>query len=115
MQLPYDLTAALAVTDAARDARLVLLLERERAAPAPDGVLWWCSFADADGFRGVAVVAAPGAVHAIRRTHELGINPGGEVAVVPVLARGVPESHRDRLLDARGTAELNAYAAGELS
>lgn len=42
--------------------------------------LWWLSFADADGFRGVVIVRAHGLISAVRLTHQLGVNPGGEVA-----------------------------------
>jgi hypothetical protein len=55
--------------------------------------LWWLSFVDPDlgippeeqvpggpSFLGVAIVEAAGAIGAVRRAHELKINPGGEVA-----------------------------------
>lgn len=44
---------------------------------------WWLSFATDDGPRGVAIVAGEDIDQAVRRSHELGINPGGEVAGVP--------------------------------
>lgn len=46
---------------------------------------WWLSFADSERpegsqFLGVCIVQAKGITSAIRLTHTLGINPGGEVA-----------------------------------
>lgn len=97
------------------DARLGEILLAELRSPVPDTVLWWCSFAGTDRHLGVAVVAAPGVVHAVRRTHELGINPGGEVGVVPIPARGIPEAYRDRLLTRAEARELDRLAASRLA
>ena len=46
---------------------------------------WWLSFCHADKpkgeqFVGACLVNARGFAHAVRRTRDLGINPGGEVA-----------------------------------
>ncbi len=41
--------------------------------------LWYLSFAGDEGWRGAAYVEASSLEHAIRRAHELGCNPGGEV------------------------------------
>lgn len=40
---------------------------------------WWLSFADDDGFRGVALVDAEDFPSAHLRASILGLNPGGEV------------------------------------
>lgn len=47
--------------------------------------LWWLSFADptkpeGSQFLGVAIVEALGPAHAMKKTKDIGINPGGEVA-----------------------------------
>lgn len=46
---------------------------------AHDLGMWWLSFADASGFKGVVIVEAYGFTDALRRSHDAGINPGGEV------------------------------------
>jgi hypothetical protein len=50
---------------------------------------WWLSFVDTDRpegarFLGVAIVQAYGVTTAAMLTHDMGINPGGEVAAVPI-------------------------------
>jgi hypothetical protein len=61
--------------------------------------LWWLSFSNADGPLGVAVVQAPGVLEAVVRSHELGINPGGEVAFFgPLPDSAIGPEWRDRLL-----------------
>ena len=80
---------------------------------------WWLSFCDPERpegkqFLGVAIVTAEvedvfdaltyaGEREiglAIRRTHDLGINPGGEVSGILIPPEHVPdERYRDRLLD----------------
>jgi len=59
---------------------------------------WYLSFADKE-FRGVVVVEAHGIVSAVMRTHELGINPGGEALgmALPPGEEPAPE-FRDKLL-----------------
>jgi len=85
--------------------RLAELLLAERGKP---GRLWWLSFCDPDKprgqqFLGVAIVEAPGPVHAQCSTWALGINPGGEVMTYQ--AGDVPVEYRHRLLS---RAELKA-------
>lgn len=41
--------------------------------------LWWLSFAGEEGFRGVIITRAFEFLDAVRKTHVLGINPGGQV------------------------------------
>jgi hypothetical protein len=61
---------------------------------------WWLSFADDDGFRGVCIVEAMDMIAAVKLTHALGINPGGEVrgAPFPDRAGPPPERFRARIL-----------------
>lgn len=83
------------------------------------GRLWWLSFVDPTlvppvdeqvpggrSFLGVAVVHAIGPAHAVRRSYELGANPGGEVQIFPVPDGYVPVSYRNRLLNRRDLADL---------
>jgi len=60
---------------------------------------FYLSFAVDDRFYGAAIVEAPGEAHAIQRTHQLGINPGGEVAIFAVPdGAPLPEAAKNRLL-----------------
>lgn len=75
---------------------------------------YWLSFVDPDlsapideqvpgggGFLGVAIVEADDPIEAVRRAHQLGINPGGQVAIYGPAPDGVyPESAMNRLLTA---------------
>jgi len=71
--------------------------------PEPADPLWWLSFCDTgspqgDQFLGAVIVQAPTLPAAVTRSHVLGVNPGGQVAVLgPMPARIGPE-WRDRLL-----------------
>ena len=78
--------------------RKVTLLEQEHEqSPA----LWWMSFRDPNKpkgrqFLGVAIVEAPGFMHAVQKTWELNINPGGEIVAEQV--EGVSVEYHNRLL-----------------
>jgi len=64
------------MTDEAFFKRMQELVEQEMKQPE----MWHAlSFALADKFLGFTIVRAHGLITAIRRAHELGINPGGEV------------------------------------
>lgn len=72
----------------------------------PPGV-YYLSFAGDEGFRGAAMVEAFGATTAIINCHLLGINPGGEVAVMKCPKPVLPELmnrllSREELADAFG-------------
>lgn len=73
--------------------RFDMLVEQEKTAPQHG--LWWLSFADpnidpnitdtfpdAPGFLGVCIIAADGPMTALRISHQLAINPGGQVLQV---------------------------------
>jgi hypothetical protein len=49
-----------------------------------DRSLWYISFASEDGFLGAIVVMAIDAAGAIDRANQLGINPGGEAAIIEI-------------------------------
>lgn len=63
-----------------------------------DSGMWWLSFADASGFKGVVIVEAYGFTDALQRSHDAGINPGGEVQASRVDPSTIPEGLRNRLL-----------------
>jgi hypothetical protein len=76
-------------------ARYAQLLTDELSQP----LRWfYLSFAD-EQFLGAALVEAQGFAHAIKLTHKLGINPGGEVLSheVPTSVK-IPEEAKNRLL-----------------
>lgn len=65
--------------------------------------LWWLSFADGAKpkgftFLGVVIVEAFGFVDAIQKSHDLGINPGGEIQGFLVPADSHPVALHNRLL-----------------
>jgi len=83
--------------------RRLMIEARARAHNVqPDTQWWWLSFAEDDGFRGVAIVQGQDMAAAIARAHLLKINPGGQVAGWPIpeefLDQHVPGEFRNRLL-----------------
>lgn len=83
------------------EARRLMALAKE--IEANQRSLWWLSFCDTDKptgqeFLGVIVVEELGPMHAVNKTHELGINPGGQVMVVPVAADSIKPEHLNRLM-----------------
>lgn len=69
--------------------------------------LFWLSFADpklpkGKQFLGAVVIRADDMIEAIKRSHFLGINPGGEVEGHPVIYLAgvdpIPDSFKERLL-----------------
>lgn len=78
--------------------RKAMLMEQEQGNPP---ALWWMSFCDphkpnGQQFLGVAIVEAPGFMHAHQKSWALGINPGGEIRATRV--EGVPVEYHDKLL-----------------
>lgn len=81
---------------------------------------YWLSFVDTDlsdppeqqvsgggGFLGVVIVEADDPISAVMLTHQLGVNPGGEVAILGPAPEGVyPESAMNRLLTAEEARAL---------
>lgn len=63
-------------------------------------IWWWLSFASTTENLGVAVVEGRDMIDAVRRAHQLRINPGGQVAGWPAGADfGPPAEHwRNRLI-----------------
>lgn len=82
--------------------RLDSMLMAEAAVGEPSW--WWMSFADphrptGQQFLGVAIVRASGEASAVTESHQLGVNPGGEIALAPIPEDHVPPPHlRNRLL-----------------
>jgi hypothetical protein len=56
-------------------ARREKLLAEEATEPES---WWWLSFAGEKGFLGAVLTRAHGFISAVQKTHDLGINPGGE-------------------------------------
>ena len=95
--------------DRSLKARRDKLLKEESTQPER---WWWLSFAGKDGFRGVVITRARGFLSAVQKTHDLGINPGGEVqgAELPEEIMDSPEGKRhiqfaDRLLSKQDIEE----------
>ncbi len=90
--------------------RMEELLAKEIAAGQE--MRWWLSFAGDGGFRGVIVTKAYGFTHAIKRTHELKINPSGYVEgfCLPESA-DFPEDKLDQLLSATDLNQLGFVKA----
>ena len=62
---------------------------------------WWLSFADTgkpDRFLGVVIVSANDLSEAVKRTWELGVNPGGEITSAEMPTGMFHEEWYDRLL-----------------
>jgi hypothetical protein len=92
--------------------------------PDEDDPLWWLSFCDpakapppeeqrpgGPSFLGVLIIQAPSLAAAITRSHVLGVNPGGQIAIKgPIPARYIAQEWRDRLLSA---AEADAIPEPE--
>jgi hypothetical protein len=70
----------------------------------PGDPLWWMSFADPGApegtqFLGVVIIQAPSCPAAVTRSHQAGVNPGGEIAVAgPIPPELIGAEWRDRLL-----------------
>ncbi len=63
------------MTDEERQKRIAEFLAKEASEPE----LWWyISFADETGFLGVTIIRARGMATAVRLSHALGANPGGQ-------------------------------------
>jgi hypothetical protein len=96
---------------AQRRRRLEAKLAEEHITP--QSAWYWLSFIDPDlpagsRFLGVAIVWADGPVTAVQKSHELDINPGGEVAIVR-LPDAPPLGYTDRLLDKADAAIAGGY------
>ena len=96
-----------------REMRLREAEERERSAPIQT---WWVSFADEDGFLGVAIVRARGIIDAIRvcRERKCGTEGRGSVRAEPV-DEEIDERWFYRLLTEEEVERLRAELDGETS
>lgn len=83
--------------------------------------LYWLSFADparptGQQFLGVAIVRARLPLEAVKVSHALGINPGGEVQMMPVVYEPgilpIPDEYLERLLDRATIEELLVKVGG---
>lgn len=72
---------------------------------------FYISFAGEEGFRGATVVAERDVTRALRKTWRLGINPGGEAAIMQVQLS--PENERDPEVMETITRMLNRLCSRE--
>lgn len=86
---------------------------RAEEITANDLGLWWLSFADETGFKGVVIVEAYGFTDALFKTNALGINPGGEVRGDRVDPDFIPEALRNRLLKKADLAGFGVSTKGD--
>ena len=71
---------------------------------------WYLSYADED-FLGGLVIEAHGPTEAVYLSHHRGINPGGEVLIIPIPSDNLPpDEYRNRLLT---KAELDTIWEGD--
>lgn len=98
----------------AHEARAAVDAEHVKTAPS-EGQLHWMSFANDNGFLGVAIVRGKTIAEALRTTHALGINPGGTVmagAIPAEIEPAIPVSDVNRLLsEAESTVLKGALEA----
>jgi hypothetical protein len=78
------------------DKRIAALLTLEAADPLR---MVYLSFATDEEFYGAVIIEAHGIGHATMLTHQLGINPGGQVMAVDIPAEMIPSAkYHNRLL-----------------
>jgi hypothetical protein len=84
--------------------------DRLRADPTTPRTAFWLSFAD-DGFLGGCLIDdVVNIADAITKSHRLGINPGGEVAIAEVALDTCPVGFpRNRLLSKADLKELGGF------
>lgn len=100
------------------EARRLMALAKE--IEANQRSLWWLSFCDTDKpegqeFLGVIVVEDLGPMHAISKTYDLGINPGGRVMIVQVQPSSIKPEHLNRLLAMEELLEMGYVEMQEMS
>lgn len=74
---------------------------------------YWLSFCDphkpeGEQFLGVCIVCAHGPMSAVKTTHHLKINPGGEVRIYTI-GNQDPGEFKNKLLNKAGVALLNEF------
>lgn len=95
-----------AFQDNSFERRIKALLAEELTRPPR---WWYLSFADRTGWLGGVFIYAPGFTHAVLKTHQLKINPGGEVCGASVTEEP-PVEFQNRLL---GLDDLEALGGAE--
>lgn len=84
-----------------RRKRIDAKLKEELAAGKE--IYLWMSFCDpkkpkGKQFLGVIITKAMGLTHAMRKTHKLGINPGGEIKAFEIPPNKIKSEHLDCLM-----------------
>ena len=88
-----------------------ILQKQETSGPPPGASLWWLSYADEKGFRGVVITRAGGFLLATAQANLLGVSPGGQVQgfeLPPEAEEEIKITDLDRLLSEE---ELKEYRA----
>jgi hypothetical protein len=83
---------------------------------SPTDPWWYLSFADDPGFLGACIVQAQDQLAAVSVAHNLRINPGGQVLMLPMndtLLAEYPMADRNRLLTAQELRLHGAKSHGE--
>lgn len=94
--------------------QFIARMDQLEAQESQDPEAWyWCSFADDDGFRGVAIVRASGVLSASQEARRRGINPGGEVLAFPLDPEHEPGEFANRLLTKDEAEAASMYFSGE--
>lgn len=88
------------ITETERKALIAQRMDEERDSPEH---CLWMSFCDPERpkgqqFLGVVILRTKGVAHAIAKTWQLGINPGGEVMSYTTDPGDIKPEHFDRLL-----------------
>lgn len=63
-------------------------------------VCLWLSFSGNDGFKGVIITKTLGLSHAIKKTHEMGINPNGQLMSSVIDPSTIKPEDFDKLMNA---------------
>lgn len=82
------------------EGKIALAKAKSRHVSADDP-WWYLSFADEPGFLGACIVQAPDGLAAVSVSHNLQINPGGQVLILQAnesILSKFPMADRDRLL-----------------
>ena len=78
-------------------------------------MIWWLSFADEDGFLGGVLIRADSFIDAVSKSHELKLNPGGEVQGVQLPGDADPPDHELNRLYAKADLEAELGGAVRMS
>lgn len=87
----------------------LMRLTADGQVPVEHAGLWWLSFANDDGCRGVCMIEGASFIDAVTVSHRLGCNPGGQVVGVPIPAEGARKVAAHWKNRALTLAEMRAF------